>query len=1651
MATAFQELLSIYCANSKTNREQGVYFEKLVMVFLENDKEFAPQFTRIQTFAQWATQHGKSGIDTGVDLVATNVDDFNESGEPTYTAIQCKFYMPLTSISKAGIDSFMSASDRKYFTRRILFDTTNKALNKVIQSQLDSSSRAFTRVTLSQFENSSIDWEYYNKTGNVKHKHKKHPLPHQKIAIENTRAGFALTDRGKLIMACGTGKTYTALKIAEDIAGKNKSVLFLVPSLALMSQTITEWSIETDLSPLNAFAVCSDVSVGKRKSKDDDISDITTHDLSYPATTNAKTLASKINKHAQDRMTVVFATYQSIAVIHDAQAKYNMKAFDLIICDEAHRTTGATLAGADDSHFVKIHDNNYIQGNKRLYMTATPRVYIETVKTQAKIKKADLYSMDDISMFGVVFYSLKFGDAVEAGLLSDYKVIILVIDEDEVALDIQSRLSTSEEGLQLGDATKMIGCYKALVKHKMKDQGLPMKKAVAFCKSIKASKLFKDEFAKVIDAYLEANKNNDKLEIAELECLTEHVDGKMTADEKNQHLAWLKDSNQQECRILTNARCLAEGVDVPSLDAVMFIHGRKSKVDIVQSVGRVMRRAEGKQLGYVIIPVAIKSNEDTAESLNNNEKYQIVWDIVNALRSHDERLDANINQVALADTIAQKEESLAGRIEIVVAIDKLPTEPKDSDPVDKGDDDPTAKLLDDKKQKELDLAIDSVSRAVLAKIVEKCGTRTYWEDWAIDVARIANNHITRIKATLHNKDSKEYAIFNEFVHELKDNLNESITADEVIEMLAQHIITRPVFNALFSDYNFADNNSISQSMQSVLDVLDAHHIANEQQSLERFYESVKRRADGINSADAKQKIILELYDKFFRKAFPRMTERLGIVYTPVECVDFIIHSVNDVLKQEFNQSLGDRNTHIIDPFTGTGTFITRLMQSGLLTKEQLEYKYNLQEKTITKDGIVEKIKTTEIHANELVLLAYYIASINIEAVYHAIVGGDYKSFAGICLTDTFQLNEHSEDLITPQLADNNHRRKLQRKLPIRVIIGNPPYSVGQKNSNDNNQNIRYKKLDASISHNYLKNATGNKNNYDSYIRAIRWASDRIDKYGIIGFITNSGYIHKNSMSDMRENMLKEFSSIYVIDLKGAIRGKAIDESKKEGQSVFDIMTGVAITIFVKNPDAIEHGKISYYDIGDYLSRKDKLNKLTTLASIANITDSKLWQEIMPDQYNDWLLQRESTFYNYACIGDKKDRNGVVIFDNYSNGIVSNRDAWVYNYSKAKLVTNVSNMITFYNNELERYNNSDVKNHQPSNAPDAEKYIAHFVIKDKTKISWSSPLPTQFVRSKYIQEASIDYCLVSLYRPFTKGYLYNRKEVLHSRYTMPLLIPEANISNKMIICSGVGSRVSFSVIMSNLLPDLELITKCCCFPMYLYEPINSNGNHSLLDAIHDDVIVTAPSSTQYRQKDAITDAGLKHFADYYQDSTITKEDLFYYIYGILHSSCYKDKYANNLTKSLPHIPRVKTIADFMAYSTAGRSLARLHLDYEQAELYPVTFSQDITNLANADFYVHKMKFANKNDKSKIIYNDKITISAIPLQAYQYVVNGKSAIDWVMERQGVSTDKDSGITNDANDWANETMQNAKYPLELLQRIITVSIKTMQIIDTLPKLDC
>ena len=1117
---------------------------------------------------------------------------------------------------------------------------------------------------------------------------------------------------------------------------------------------------------------------------------------------------------------------------------------------------------------------------------------------------------------------------------------------------------------------------------------------------------------------------------------------------RNTSLNWLREEQSDNtCRILSNARCLSEGVDVPSLDAVLFVHSRKSKVDIVQSVGRVMRRSEGKKLGYIILPIVISAGVDPDQALNNNKQYEIVWDVLNALRSHDERMDAAINSIEFG--------SPTSKIEVVVEVNTLPGKSNNNPAPDIGgggypeigSESSDGSTVDEPRQQEL---YDSVQQAIYAKIVNKCGRRTYWETWATDVAEIAQKHITRIKILIKEKESAAYLEFHHFLKELQKNINASITADETIEILAQHMITRPVFDALFSDYAFSANNPVSQSIQKVVDVLEQHNVDAETKKLDKFYASVKSRVEGVDNDFGKQKIIVELYDKFFKGAFRQLTERLGIVYTPVECVDFIIRSVNDVLQTEFKQSIGDKNTHIIDPFTGTGTFMTRLLQSGLINKQQLPYKYK-----------------NELHANEIVLLAYYIATINIESTYHAIINKDennqhtsnkqqsaYEPFEGICLTDTFQLYENQEDLITPKLPVNSDRLNKQKKLDIKVIIGNPPYSAGQKSGNDNNQNLSYPTLDKSIENSYAKHSKSvNKNSlYDSYIRAIRWASDRIGDTGVIGFITNGGWIETNSADGLRKTLANEFSNIYIFHLRGNQRTSG-ELSKKEGGQIFGggSRAPIAISILVKNPQSNTTGNIYYHDIGDYLNRDDKLTTIRELVSIQGITQQNLWQTIQPDKYHDWLNQRDDSFYDHIAIGDKKTGKPR-IFENYSSGLKTNRDAWVYNASKSKLEKNIQSTIAFYNQELDRYHNSEAKLTQPDNKKDAEKYIAQWIKTDSTLIAYSRDFRYDIFDYK-IKEYQRNITK-ALYRPFTRTNAYYSGSLMMELYQMPKIFPEAGMDNIVIGVSGRGSSIDFSCLVSNVLPDLEHVSKSQCFPLKLYEPVSEQGSKGQQSQLYSTVnnIVTADSGNQYVVSDGISDSGLQHFADYYQDATISKEDLFYYIYGLLHSADYRKRFADNLSKDLPHIPRVKSFVDFKMFAQAGRTLADLHLHYEDKECYPVDFEQGklAVNMMEAkDFYVEKMDFKLKEDKSKIVYNHHITISDIPLEAYDYIVNGKSAIEWVMERQSITTHKDSGIVNNPNDWASETMNNPKHPLELLLKVITISIESVKIIKALPSL--
>ena len=1639
--SALEALLDRYRATSVTEREKGTYFEELIRTYLRYEATYRDLYEQVWTYADWAKEQGLDGRDTGIDLVART------QGTGEYHAIQCKLYAEDYRVQKKDIDSFFTASGKSPFSHRIIVTTTNN-WSVHAEDALQGQQPPVSKIDLQALEDSQIDWAKYQSKKTVVFKAKKTLREHQQSALNAVRKGLQTAERGKMIMACGTGKTFTSLKIAEHLAGKGKRVLFMVPSLSLLSQTLTEWTQESE-TPLHSFAVCSDSDVGKKRKVEDDAVQVFTHELRYPATTKADRLAAEmLKRHDDDSMSVVFSTYHSIDVISRAQHDHGMADFDLVVCDEAHRTTGATFDDADESKFVRIHDGGYLRAAKRLYMTATPRIYGDNAKVKAESGEVTLCSMDDEALYGKELFVINFSEAVQRGLLVDYKVLVLTVEESVINRRLQDLLKDEDNQLKVDDAAKIVGCWKALAKQGLEESltgdNQPMKRAVAFCQVIsptyKGSKHkvssvnIANMFQSVVEAYQEAEDIDDD---ARLICEAEHVDGSMNASQKESKLAWLKDEPPANtCRILSNVRCLSEGVDVPALDSVLFLTPRNSQVDVVQSVGRVMRNAPGKQRGYVVLPVVIPAGMQAHEALNDNQTYKVVWQVLQALRSHDDSFDSTINKLDLNGPDRRKMEVIA----ITDQVDKKAkrssgTKNKNAGKGQHGigtspsKHDAEGQLT---QQGDLTYEVGDIERAIYAKIVEKCGNRHHWEDWANDIAKIARTHIDRMQGILEHPDNtRERAAFDAFAAELRDDLNDSVSDNEIIEMLAQHLITKPVFDALFEGYDFARQNPMSRAMQAVLDTLQEHRLDKEADTLESFYESVRMRASGIDNAAGKQKIIVELYDKFFANAFPRMTDRLGIVYTPVEVVDFILHSVNHLLQKEFGQTLGSKGVHIIDPFTGTGTFITRLLQSGLIKPEELAHKYQ-----------------NEIHANEIVLLAYYIAAINIEAAYHGLAGGDYIPFQGICLTDTFQMYE-KDDLVDKLLVDNSERRKRQKALDIRVIVGNPPYSSGQTSANDNNANVGYPALDERIRTTYAAQSKATLKNalYDSYIRAIRWASDRIGDAGIIGFVTNAGFMEANTADGLRKCLADEFSSLYVFHLRGNARTSG-EIRRKEKDNVFGVgsRAPIAISLLIKNPEAAEHGQIHFHDIGDYLSREEKLEKIEEFASVGGIEQ---WQTITPDTHGDWLKQRDDSFGDFIAIGNKKG-NDATLFENYSNGVKTNRDAWVYNFSRHSLTNTTRTMIDFYNTEVSRYIegcNGFPKEMWPA--------VDSFVDFGSTKISWTREVKQDLGRhnQRLFQPSGV---VKSLYRPFSKQWMYFNQHFNNCVYQMPRIFPDSVAENIVIMVTAKGAK-EFSSTISDVIPDLNSMEAGAqCFPLYLYDEVAQQSNN-------DDLFSEQPEAG-LRRRDAITDDSLAHFKNAYPGEPLSKVDLFYYVYGLLHSSDYREHYADNLSKELPHIPAVKKAEDFWAFSKAGRALADWHLNYETVEPYPLTIEAagkqtSITMVPADDCRVEKMKFAktkdpetnkNVNDRSTVIYNSRITLRDIPLEAWDYVVNGKPALAWVMERQAVTTHKASGIVNDANDWAIETMGDAKYPLELFMRVVTVSLETQKIVSSLPALD-
>ncbi|WP_246144167.1 DEAD/DEAH box helicase [Neolewinella aurantiaca] len=1464
-------------------------------------------------------------------------------------------------------------------------------------------------------QESAVDWRKLQDglVGTDARKTKYKLREHQQNASDKTHKHLQTHDRGKLIMACGTGKTFTSLRIAERETNHSGLVLFLVPSIALLGQTLREWAAQA-IEPINAVCICSDPKITKDSKKKDAVT-ATVVDLALPASTDVKKIVKQlrdIRTETDKGMSVVFSTYQSIQVIADAQRELlkvtdgDFGVFDLIICDEAHRTTGAKDLEAEASAFVRVHDNDFIQANKRIYMTATPRLYSDDSKAKAAQNEATVWSMDDETIFGEEMYRIGFGEAVERNLLTDYKVLVLTLSDQDVPEVVQRAISNEESEISFDDASKLVGCINALSKQLIGDKGSltktdpdPMRRAVAFCQNIKVSKRITNNFNETTELYIEDMPDRQREKMAGVH--SQHIDGSMSATERDELMSWLKaDPDDGECRVLTNVRCLSEGVDVPSLDAVMFLTARNSQVDVVQSVGRVMRRAEGKKYGYIIIPVVIPSDVEPDKALNDNARFAVVWTVLNALRAHDDRFNATVNKI---DLNKQKpDQIIIGR-------------PDNGESGDYGDN--AMDAARDRLGQQLAMQFEALQEMVYAKLVTKVGTRTYWETWAKEIAEIAQKQTARIRRLVQAEGTHRKAFIN-FLAGLRQNINPAIGEEQAIEMLSQHIITKPVFEALFEGHSFVSNNPISVSMQKMLDALEEQAIEEDSAKLDAFYASVRNRAAGIDNAEGKQKIIVELYDKFFATAFPKMVEQLGIVYTPTEVVDFTIRSVNDLLQQEFGLGLTDENVHILDPFTGTGTFITRLLQSGLIEQKDLARKYKY-----------------ELHANEIVLLAYYIAAVNIESTYHDLAPGEdgYVPFDGIVLTDTFQLGEPDADsaLISESFPQNSERVKAQKGQPIRVIMGNPPYSVGQKSANDNAQNQKYEVLDSRIANTYAfrANSTNLNSLYDSYIKAFRWASDRLDKNtpGIIGFVTNGAWIDGGSQSGFRETLIEEFSSIYVFNLRGNQRTSG-ELSRKEGGKIFGSgsRTPITITFLVKDPTkADQPATVNYHDIGDYLSREEKLSIIDDFGSVA--APEMKWTVLKPDEHGDWLNQRNTNFEEFIPIGDKDDKKNRKTFfmPIYTRGVATARDAWCYNSSKDSLKKNVKKTIDFYNEQRKKYHDqTSVKQISPK----------AFVSYDNKSISWNRGFLNNLKRNhefSFLKER----LYVGVYRPFFKQNSYFSKDLNDMVYQVPKSFPNNVIRNTVLACSGVGVTKRFTSLLVDTLPDLEIVGKSQCFPLHYYTESAAQAGE----------LFASQEKTKYTRHDGITDWIHKKAQAQY-GTNVSKEDIFYYVYGFLHSPEYRTTFENDLKKSLPRLPLVDSREDFWKFSNVGRELGELHVNYESV---PANAEVKVVGEESGNFRVQKMKFIKKGEKHTIIYNSSIKLENIPAKAYEYIVNGKSAIEWIMERYQVKTDKKSGIKNDPNDWAEE-VGNPRYILDLLLSVVEVSVRTVDIVASLPKVD-
>ena len=870
------------------------------------------------------------------------------------------------------------------------------------------------------------------------------------------------------------------------------------------------------------------------------------------------------------------------------------------------------------------------------------------------------------------------------------------------------------------------------------------------------------------------------------------------------------------------------------------------------------------------------------------------------------------------------------------------------------------------------------------------------EEFKTVVPALAESLLTLIEGERQNNQAFRQA-FARFAALCRDAINPNIADAAVEEMLIQHLLTERIFRRVFDNLDFTRRNVIANEIEQVIDALTSQSFSRGAffRPLDRFYRAIETTAATITDFSEKQGFLNTVYENFFQGFSVKVADTHGIVYTPQPIVEFMVRSVETILNQEFDRSLADAGVHVLDPFVGTGNFMLRVMR-------------HLQE--IGKLSFLPDKYAGELHCNEVMLLPYYIAALNIEHEYHELTG-QYLPFEGICLVDTFELAEDSQ--LSLFVQENTQRVEHQKDQDITVIIGNPPYNAGQVNENDNNKNRTYKTMDKQVRETYAKASKATNKNAlsDPYVKAIRWAADRIGEEGVVAFVTNNGFLDGVAFDGMRKHLAEDFDTIYHLDFKGNARTSG-ERRRKEGGNIFDdqIRVGVGISFFIKKAgERSKAAEVWLYSIDDYLKARDKQERLSQFADYTNVP---MKQTAIDTRYT-WLTEGlHAEFDTFIPMGTKeakatKGEAVDVLFKVYSSGLQTARDAWAYNFNRNALTENIERMINFYNEHVFKW----------ERRTDQDANIDEFVVYDDQKIKWSSGLK-QKLKGGQIAEFAEAKIRQSLYRPFTKTNLFFDRILNHAVFVFPSIFPtpETEEENRVICVSGLGHDV-FRYLIANRIVELKFsnssngITQC--FPFYTYNEDGSN------------------------RRENITDWALAQFRRQYQDESISKWDIFHYVYGLLHHPQYRERYQANLKRDLPHIPFA---ADFWAFAKAGARLANIHVDYEQMPPHPLNIVETPGKPLN--WRVEKMRLSK--DKTQIRYNDFLTLEGIPAQAFNYQLGNRSALEWVVDQYRVKVDKRSGIVNDPN-----RADDQQYIVQLIGKVIAVSLETVEIVEGLPEL--